>query len=396
MEENLKRMEGESRLHFIWRVYKYQQDIGNLSNEELGEICRKELNEDFDESAYRKVYQSWENMWLEVKDEYISEEVLLERLEQIDKREDELYKTKIKTADKLREYRKTLRDEARIENIMDMIYEIAFNLPEFKYQPKEKQLDGELSAILECSDWHYGKISDNYWNKFNTLIAKDRVDKLIFDTIRYCETMNVGTLYIANLGDLMEGAIHVTCRVMSEEDSIEQIMHVSELFAYFINELHNFGLNIKYVSVSDNHSRLNKNFKEHIEKENFGKIIDWYLKARLTNLDDFEFIENIIDESIAYFELNGKNIFAVHGHLENPNTVIQDLTLSTGIIADIVLMGHYHKKAEKSFHFSKVFVNGSLCGVDEYAKSKRLFGKASQTLIVFDDENIVNFEIVLN
>jgi len=392
----LNRLENESRLHFIWRVFKYQKDSDKLTNEQAGEICRKELNEPYDESAYRKVYQSWENMWLEVKDEYISEEALLERLSQIDDREDELYKTKVKTADKLREYRKTLRDEARIENIMDVISEVALDLPEFKYEQKEIKLNGEANAIIEIGDWHYGKISDNFWNKFNTQIAKERVDKLIFDTIKYCEIMNVGTLYIANLGDLIEGAIHVSCRVMSEEDSIEQIMHASELLAYFINELHSFGLNIKYVSVSDNHSRLNKNYKEHIEKENFGKIIDWYLQARLTNLSNFEFIENIIDESIAYFEVNGKNVFSIHGHLDNPHSVVQDLTLSTGMIADIVLMGHYHNKVEKSFHFSKVFVNGSLCGTDEYAKTRRLFSKASQTLIVFDNENIVNFEIVLN
>lgn len=394
-EKELKRLENETRLHFIWRMYKYKEDTGKLSQEQAGKICREELNEDYDESAYRKIYQSWQNMWLEVKDEYISEEALIERLSKIDQREDELYKTKVKTADKLREYRKTLRDEARIENIIDTIYEIALNLPEYEYKPKEKQLSGELNAIIQIGDWHFGKISDNYWNKFNIDICKQRVDKLIFDTIKYCEMANVGTLYIVNLNDLIENSIHVTTRVLAEEDAIEQIMHVSELLAYFINELYSYGLNIKYGSVTDNHSRLNKNFKEHIEKESFGKIIDWYLKARLSNLD-VEFLENQIDESIGLFELDGKNIFYVHGHLENPHTVVQDLTLGTGIIADIVLMGHYHKKSEKPFHFAKVFINGSLCGVDQYAKSKRLFGKASQTLLVFDNENIMNFEIVLN
>lgn len=376
MGEELKILENESRNHFIYRIYKYQEDTGKLNNEQAGEICRKELDENFDESAYRKKYQYWQDMWNDIKGEFISDKAILERLSKIDEREDELYKAKIKTSDKIREYRKTLRDEARIENIMDVIYKVAMNMPEYNYQEKDIKLNGNLNGILSISDWHFGKISENFWNKFNIEILKQRVDKLIFDTIKYCNIANVGTLYIANLGDMIENTImHITARVMSEEDAVEQIMHVSELLGYFINELHNYGLNIKYISVTDNHSRLNGNYKEHIEKESFGKIIDWYLKARLTNLDNFEFIENIIDESIGYAEIDGRNVFICHGHLESPHTVVQDLTLGTGLIADIILLGHWHKKAEKPFQYSKVFINGSACGVDEYAKIKDCLAK---------------------
>lgn len=388
-----KLLENESRLHFIWRIYTHQKDTGIPSNEECGEICRRELNETFDESAYRKIYQSFMNMWLEVQNEY-TEEQLQERLLEIDRREDELYKTKVKTSDRLREHRKTLRDEARIESLIELIEELAYEMPDMNIKTKEIKLNGELSGILEISDWHYGMVTNNYWNKYDTLISKLRIEKLLHDTIKYCMMMNIGKLYVANLNDLINGNIHVTTRIMSEEDALEQTMHVAELLAHFLKELESYGLHVIYSSVTDNHARIN-NYKEHIEKENFSKIVDWWLKARLEN-STIEILENIVDDSISYFDIDGKNVFAVHGHLDKPNQVLQNLALGLQITPHVVLMGHYHNRQEFSISGSKVFINGSLCGVDDYAKNNRYFGKASQNLIVFDKENIINIEIILN
>jgi hypothetical protein len=72
--KNLKRLENETRLHFIWRVYSYQEDVGGLTNDQCGEICRIELNETFNESSYRKVAQSFFSVFKEVRNEYIAED----------------------------------------------------------------------------------------------------------------------------------------------------------------------------------------------------------------------------------------------------------------------------------------------------------------------------------
>jgi hypothetical protein len=44
---------------------------------------------------------------------------------------------------------------------------------------------------------------------------------------------------------------------------------------------------------------------------------------------------------------------------------------------------------------SKVFINGSLVGVDEYAKDKRYFSEPSQSLLVFDEDDVIDIELKL-
>lgn len=392
-----KRSDNETERHFIWRVYKYQEDTGNITTDEAGEICNRELKVDYDESRHRKIYQSFASMWNEVKHEYVKDDSLIERLNEIEEREDQLYKLKVRTRDALREKRKTLRDEARIEEIFDFIVEVAKNIPNYKFKQKEIILNGCDTGILELSDWHMGETYKNYCGEYNPEILKQRVDDLIHRTVKHCQIHNIGKLYICSLGDMISGLIHVSARVADTLDSVEQTMYVSELMVYLLHQLSEYGLKLKYISTLDNHSRLNKNYKEHIEKESFAKLMDWYILGRINDnpkYNNIEIISNIIDDNIGYFEIDDKVFYCVHGHLDNPKTVIEDLSMSTGIKADYVLMGHYHSFAINEKYFSKVIINGCMSGVGEYAKNKRLFSNASQNLILFNgkDDIIINMK----
>ena len=63
---------------------------------------------------------------------------------------------------------------------------------------------------------------------------------------------------------------------------------------------------------------------------------------------------------------------------------------------DYVLMGHYHSSKQKVFEGCNVIVNSSIVGPEQYAFSKRLFGKASQKLLIFEGDNFYNMDIYLN
>ena len=392
----LKKGLKESDLHFVHKVYKYIDDTGNINNARAGEICRSELGENKDESAYRKVYQDFSRMWDSVKGDYIQNGDLLKRLQEIDDREDELYKAKVKYADKIREYRQLLRDDARIENINDVFSKSIDNLEMIEPTTIKFREFGDLSGILMISDFHLGKIIDNYFNKFNKEIAKRRVDKLIKDTLSYCNTMGVSTLYVLNLNDMIEGNLRVTARVQQEEDVVQQIITASELVSYLLISLSDSGLNIKYGSVLDNHSRINTNWREHIEKESYVKLIDYYISLRVG--DKVEIITNNIDDNIGKINVDGKLIYYVHGHLKahNVNTILMNLTAVNGVKPDLVLMGHYHTALSKESHFSKIMINGSLSGVDDYAFNSGFYSKPSQTLIVLNNENDIRIDINLD
>jgi len=396
-----KRKEGEKKYAYLYRIYSNQHLIG--TNEEVGELCRRELGEDFDESAYRKVYQSFDLIFQDIKEQILDKEYL----DELDQKMDEMYKQQVKTRDALREKRKTLRDEARIEVLRDAIKESVALMPSINYVPDEKlklSPDGN-EAILCISDWHVGDKFENFRNTYNISVLNERINLLVEQALHHCKINNVTHLVVANLGDMIAGNIHGSIRVQSELDTIEQTKKAAFWILQVLIRLSEKIKKVTYRSCLDNHSRVNKDYSEHIERESFAKFIDWWLELALEKEKaeaqkkgkklDVSFMQDNLDDNIGYFKCAGKNIFFVHGHLDQVNSVLQNLTFGTGIIADSVLMGHWHSDKMKNFQGRKVYLNGSLKGTDEYAKDKRLFGDASQTLLVFHDKSISNICINL-
>ena len=385
--------DNETELEYILRICSQKDVIGTWK--EVASILNENLNKAYDESAYRKKYQSYSSL-NSVATPDKKEEIDEEHIDLLQEKQNILYKQQVKTRDALRELRSNLRDEARIENILNHIAEDTI-----RYNPvirPYKGLDnGSHTAVLCIGDWHCGDNVHNFYNDFNLEILENRVERLCHKTIKYCQRNNIKTLNVVNLGDMIQNAIHTTCRVSNEMDAIDQVKQVSRLICQLLICLAENIEQITYRSVLDNHSRINMNYKEHIEKESFAKLIDWWLIDKINYCNEKykqEFKNPIlmefdnIDDNIGYMKINGKNIFFSHGHLGSQHTITQDLTFATGIIADIVLLGHYHKDQTKNFQGKKVFFNGTLKGVDDYALKKRLFGAPSQSLIIFDEDEV--------
>ena len=383
----------ETELEYILRICSQKDVIGTW--DKVASILNENLNKNYGESTYRKKFQSYSalNSVATIEKE---EEINTEHIELLRQEQDKLFKQQVKTRDALREFRSGLRDEARIENILNHISEdtVRFNPIIRPYTGLD---NGENIAILCIGDWHCGDNVHNFYNNFNLEILEKRVEKLCHKTIKYCQRNNIKTLNVVNLGDMIQNAIHTTCRVSNEIDAIDQVKEVSRLICQLLVSLASGIEQVTYRSVLDNHSRINMNYKEHIEKESFAKLIDWWLIDKINYCNEKfnkEFKNPIlmefdnIDDNIGYMKINGKNIFFSHGHLGSQHTITQDLTFATGIIADIVLLGHYHKDQTKNFQGKKVFFNGTLKGVDDYALKKRLFGAPSQSLIIFDEDEV--------
>lgn len=381
-----KKNPNESRLHFIWRLYKYQEDTDMLDNDKCGDICRRELNETYNESAYRKTFQSFNRMWNEVKYEYVDEDQVLQRIAEIEEKEDELFKKKVQTSDWVREKRKVLRDEARIDQLKDLFASAIRSVPDFQLSKYKEKHYGDKTGILSLSDWHIGVVIDNYFNTYNQDIAIERVDKLLQHTISYCKIHNIGMLYVLQLGDLVSGSIHSTVRLAENCDTIQQTMFAATLIYKLLSDLSTFGLDIKYVSVAGNHDRKVRNKNESIETENFTKLVDWHIQTKIEDGKlDIDFLTNEIDDNIGMFEIDNKKFLCVHGHNDNIGKICSDLGMALEFRPYAVFAGHWHKHANFPQGFSRVLINGSLCGVDEYAKNKRLFGYPSQRLFILGE-----------
>lgn len=310
-----------------------------------------------------------------------------------------LYKQQVKTRDTMNSYRRSLRDDARVEYMNDLIKESILNLKNLDEIEKKPFYvdDTTKEAVMLFSDLHIGMEIDNFYNHYDSEIARLRVDKYVNETIRLCRDNGVQRLNVLNLGDLIAGNIHVSARIENNEDVITQIMLASEIMAEALNKLQEAAPEIIYRSCSDNHSRVTPDFRQNIEKENYFRLIDFYLEARLKGTN-VQIVHDNLDVDLGIFELlNGKKMMFAHGHRENINTIIQGMLGATRQYVDYVCVGHYHESKMKSFQGAKVFVNSSICGSDSYAQSKRLYGVAEQTLLIFSGDvesiNYVNLDI---
>ena len=309
------------------------------------------------------------------------------------------YLEKQKVRDWYNAYRRDIRQESRIENLVDEIkltVDKLNNLPVIKYESKDDViLDKE--AVLLLSDLHIGVDCNNYYNSYNQNIAKERLEKLLRETIDYCKSNHVKRLNILNLGDMIAGLIHPNARIEQQMDVAEQVMVAAEYISQFLNELQKGVPEVTYRSVYDNHSRLVANKNEHIEKEQLSRIIDWFIKERLKETNIL-FYDNDIDGGIGTLTLNnGQKMIFAHGHQDGRNSSYQNFIGLTQQWVDYICLAHYHNPASKDFQGCKVFINGSIVGTEQYAFGKRLFTKPSQKLLIFrkDTKTVQDIDINL-
>lgn len=301
-----------------------------------------------------------------------------------------------KNRDLITTYRATLRDEARLEVFKEELKECVNNLaplPLITLYESKKCLNNEM--VLGFSDLHLGACVNNSYNQFDYDIAVKRVNTLVNKVITYCRENDVKRLTFLNMGDLISGNIHLTIRLNNTLDLVEQIIKASELVAQALNQLQSACPEIIYKSVVDNHSRATPNKNEHIEKENFNKIIDWYVEERLKNTK-IKFPHDNIDIGVGRVELlNGQKLLFSHGHQDSKSSVFQNMVGLTNEIPDYIFLAHYHNGAEHTFQNCKVYVNGSIIGTDDYAYSRRLFSKPEQKALIFKGNDIIDINIRL-
>lgn len=266
-------------------------------------------------------------------------------------------------------------------------------LPQYKTLPV---ISTDNEAVMLLSDIHLGMEINNFFNHYNLEIAKKRFDTYIDEVIKMCQLHQVRRLNICNLGDCIHGIINVTGRIEAEMNVIDQVMQVAEMLAQGLNKLQNAASEVIYRSVTDNHSRAMANFKENMESENLSRLIDFYLKPRLKDTSII-FAEDNLDYDISFFELlNGQKVICSHGHRDNINVAVQGYLGATKQFVDYICLGHFHESKMKSFQGAKVIVNGSVCGSDSYAQSKRLYGDPEQTLIIIDNNSVIIDNVKLN
>lgn len=379
-----KRFENETDEELIFRVTGEKDKIGSWQG--VADILNELLGTNYNSSTFRKKRQYFDKV-LKANEHIIFQDQ--NYIEELKKERQELYKERQKLSDERTELNRLLRREARKESYLELVQRIiSENVEPIEFNTTNIEIDSNNSLLIHCTDLHSGIEIDNFKNKFNENILKQRIEKYIQEIIKIQKRHNSKNAYVV-VGEILSGLIHNNLRLQNNLDLIEQFKFASELISNMLLTLSNYFENVYMYTTMGNHSRISPKKEDALDGENFDILLPYYLKARLQNINNISIEDNTLMEDVAMFRIHGKLIMSSHGHKDSPSNVVQNFTLLCGKCPDIVLLGHRHTNGLDTVFNTKVIQSGCCSGVDQYALDIRKATRPEQTVSVIDNNGLV-------
>lgn len=386
---NLKRQDGENEHQYLWRIGQ-AKDSGllDMSWNDIANVMNKEFRDDESEyraeSAYRKIYSNAKNFYnagVFTTENTYSKTILTQQ--------QELKKEQVKLRDERNELNRLIREEARRESFREQICRaITEHQPSPLLYNEDKKFTGIIKTdndlIISLTDIHAGIEINNHFNKFNPTILKKRLNQYLDKIFEVYLRHGSENAYVI-LSELVNGLIHDTLRIESNQNIIEQFLMVTDYITEFLAELSDCFNNVHVYMCPGNHSRLFQNKDKALKGENIDTLALPFLEAKLQLFKNIYFHKNDVEESIAIFSVRGQKIFASHGDKDDLNTVVQKYTLMFEK-PNIIYLGHRHTNAMQTVYDVKVIQSGCLSGSDSFCMDKRLQNRPEQTISVITDK----------
>lgn len=380
---DFKRLDGETDEQLILRVCRNKASIGSW--EDVSKVLNTLLGTEYRPNTFRNKFQSYTKFRpVDIQD---SEQSLLDEIKE-ERRE--LEKEKVRFRDERNEYNHQNRQSARVEQKLDYLEEVLSNQGKINYNTTNTvRINSDSDMLVMISDLHVGQCFNSAFGKYNSDIAKERLEKYLNEIIKIQERHNCEKCYVSINGDLISGNIHKTISVTNRENVIDQIKLASELITSFCYELTKVFNVVFMMDCSGNHSRLEAK-DDALHSERLDDLIGWIVSKSLSHIDNFHVMNRKLDIGIADFNIRGKTYISCHGDFDDfSKNGVSNLSFLLGFIPYAILVGHRHFPAMSDFNGVKMIQCGSLVGSgDDYTIEKRLTGKASQTVCICDDKGI--------
>ena len=388
---DIARKPNESALAYHKRIV-----YGKLVDKTLGDVDYTELSElaygqSYSSDVARRMFYGSKRTLELISAEEASKIDDVNILSELDEKMIELRKERQKFYDQRNAFNKIVRERSRQEELNEIIVDAIHNgeLPRLNYERNIVESSGN-DLLVSLNDLHYGAVHSNYWNEYNSDIAKDMMANYLDRIINIADTHNSENCIVWENGDAISGAIHRSIQITNKENVIEQVMGASELIAEFIAELSKHFRTVKFVSVSGNHSRIDPNKDNALVDERLDDLIEWYIAARLQNFENVEIgAGEKIDSTMYLIDIRGKNYCGIHGDFDGSASKVQSLQTMVGRPVYAVLSGHMHHNKVDEVQGVKTVMAGSFLGMDDYCVQKRIYGKPEQMVCVCDENGIV-------
>ena len=200
MNDILVHLPNETEDQCLWRVGK-AKDAGTLTENwpEIALFFNKTFRDDetqyYDPSAYRKKYRNFVTAYESI---FSHENFTISQMAEYEDQKKEMFKIKKQWQDQRRECVKLWTEESRFEHIVSQLVESANHLCEIKplnFSNYILEYDN-AEAVICWADWHYGMVTDNIWNQYNTEICKQRVTEFVDKAISRMARHKVKRLHI--------------------------------------------------------------------------------------------------------------------------------------------------------------------------------------------------------
>ena len=326
----------------------------------------------------------------------------------IDDKIRELRKERIKLQTANVERSRIDRNEARHEMYYEQVGALCQSLPLPEFKPYQTNIvdDVEHYYLVTLSDVHYGAKFQSENNEYSPEIFKERLKYLLTNLIDFVERKQIKKLWIAELGDSLQGLIHMTDLKINDTAVVKAVVDFSRLIASFLNELSVY-VDIEYTHVpSANHTqnRVLGAKASELAEEDMEYVIGNYISDLLR--DNNRVQVKLADEGKQYVQIDipEYSIYAMHGHqIKDINNSVKNLSMLISKQIDTLILGHYHSGKEIPVgegvsHDIEVLISPSFIGSDPYADKLMCGSKGAVKIYGFDEVNghTESYKIILN
>lgn len=382
-----KRFENESDEELIYRITGEKERIGSW--QAVADILNELLGTEYTESKFRKQRQAFDKMLAANQSKFVDTDTQLKEIE-IQKRE--LERMKVQFRDERRSWNKQNYENSRFDETMEIIEEIIPTIGNANFSVHDiPNIDGTTDLLCCLADLHIGQTFKSFWGEYNSDIAKEELDIYLNNILKIAKTHNSSKIHVASIGDHISGLIHQTIQISNKENVVEQVKIAIEYISSFCYELTKHFDHVYFYNINGNHSRLNPNKDNAVKDERLDDLIGWTVCNLLKHIDNFhDMTHRKFDSTIGEANIRGKNYLLLHGDMDSiSKTGIGNLVTMLGFCPDYIVCGHKHSPMMCEINGIQAYQSGSFASSgDDFTISKRLSGKASQTVLVCDDQGV--------
>jgi len=287
---------------------------------------------------------------------------------------------------------------AKTKKYKNFLNDIHLQLEEIRKETPRRgsiNMEFEESGTTLCvviSDVHLGrKIETEDGILYDIETAKERLlsipDKLLFNpTVKGAKNLNEVIIVLA--GDLVDGeGIFPHHEMHIETHATEQVLEITRTVWEVIQKIRKeFGVFTRVVTTKGNHGRTGLSLDA-----NWDNIL--YMQLEL--LIDMEGDPGLTIKN-RYGDFNTFNVKGWKGLIRHKAPGQAETAAGKAKFGgwknihgwDFFVTGHWHHWSVSSYFSSPIFVNGSLCGEDDYAETLALSDKPCQLAFLVTEEDL--------